>query len=242
MTPLVEVVCDSVDDAVRAVRAGAGRIELGCAPTLGGLTPSIGLLEAVRGAVDVPVVVLVRPRPGGFCYDSDTIRAMERDTRELLRAGADAIVTGALTEAGAIDRDALSRLIDTAEGGSRIVFHRALDVCADIDAGFDMLANLGVGRVLTSGGEPTALAGAVVLKRLRERGKGRTDVLPVGGIRASNAREILNATGCDSLHLGPRHAAVDPTTSRRGVDYGSHTVCDDDAVGAVVRALRDHAR
>ena len=234
----VEVVCDSVADAMAAARAGADRIELGTAPTLGGLTPSTGLLEAVCERVEIPVVALVRPRPGGFCVDPDTRKAMERDIRELLRAGADAVVTGVLTGSGAVDRDSLRRFIDAAGGGSKIVFHRALDVCSEIDAAFDVLRDLGVGRVLTSGGEPTALAGAAVLKRLVERGSGHTDVLPAGGIRASNAVEVVMATGCTELHLGPRRIAVDPTCSRRGVDYGNHTVCDDDAVAAVVAALR----
>lgn len=236
MNILVEVVCDSVADAVAAKRAGAGRIELGCAPELGGLTPSVGVMEAVRAAVDLPVVALVRPRPGGFHYDHDELRAMERDIRLLLESGADCVATGALTVDGTIDTDALRRFVDVA-AGKPLVFHRAFDVCADLDSAFDILLEQGVARVLTSGGAATALEGATMLAELHRRGQGKTTILPAGGIRSANAATVAESVGCSELHLGPRRMVRDPTSARGAVDYEAHTVCDHAAVEAVVAAL-----
>ena len=45
---LFEVCCGCTEDAVQAERGGADRIELNSALFLGGLTPSIGTLEAVK--------------------------------------------------------------------------------------------------------------------------------------------------------------------------------------------------
>lgn len=236
MTALLEVVCDSVSDARAAWSAGAGRIELGCAPTLGGLTPSVGLLEAVRAVCPLPVVVLVRPRPGGFHYDADTVGAMARDAAALVAAGADGIVFGCLTASGTVDRDACARLVDAASGRG-CVFHRAFDVVADRDAALDLLGELGVSRILTSGGAATAVEGAPELRRLRERGVGRIAILPAGGIRASNVAAVLAATGCVEAHLGPRRVVRDPTSARGAVDYGEHTALDGDALSAALAAL-----
>ena len=73
---LFEVCCGCTEDAVQAERGGADRIELNSALFLGGLTPSIGALEAVKAQVKIPVMCMVRPREGGFCYtafDYDTV-------------------------------------------------------------------------------------------------------------------------------------------------------------------------
>ena len=46
----------------------ADRIELNSALSLGGLTPSRGTVELVRRAVPLPLIVMLRPREGGFWY------------------------------------------------------------------------------------------------------------------------------------------------------------------------------
>ena len=45
MKPIVEICCGSYSDALAAWKAGATRIELNSALSLGGLTPSLATLE-----------------------------------------------------------------------------------------------------------------------------------------------------------------------------------------------------
>ena len=66
---------------------------------------SRGLQETVVGVTDLPVHVLLRPRQGDFCYDEGEIAAMVADIRSALDGGATAVVVGALTADGEIDRD-----------------------------------------------------------------------------------------------------------------------------------------
>ena len=79
---LVEACVDAIDAALEAERGGAGRIEL-CGELLqGGVTPSAGLIAAVWERIDVPLFVLVRPRPGDFLYTDDELDVMRRDIEQ----------------------------------------------------------------------------------------------------------------------------------------------------------------
>src|SRR4051812_44472065 len=104
MAVLTEVCVDSATGAKAAWNGGADRLELCAALETGGLTPSRGLQETVVGAIDLPAHVLVRPRQGDFCYDGGEIAAMVTDIRAGLGGGAAAVVVGALTAGGLVDR------------------------------------------------------------------------------------------------------------------------------------------
>ena len=91
---LIEACCGSADDALEAARGGADRVELNSALYLGGLTPSAGSLRVLRESSGVPVMAMLRPREGGFCYSGTAFRTMLADGELLLRAGADGLVFG----------------------------------------------------------------------------------------------------------------------------------------------------
>jgi copper homeostasis protein len=97
---LLEVAAASVEDALAAQEGGADRLELNAALALGGLTPSLGTLIEVKSAVSLPVLVMVRPRPGGFAYSEADLQVMRRDVDLALEHGADGIVFGVLTADG----------------------------------------------------------------------------------------------------------------------------------------------
>ena len=91
-----------MDDAGEAEAGGADRIELGSAASVGGLTPSLGAVIEVKRRTNVPVLAMVRPREGGFCYSNDEFLAMLRDTEQLLAQDVDGISFGILREDGAL--------------------------------------------------------------------------------------------------------------------------------------------
>lgn len=202
---LVEVCVDTADDAVAAVAAGAARIELNAALALDGLSPSPGLLIETRRAVRRPLIAMARPRAGDFCYSRAELRALRCDIEFAIDNGADGFAFGVLTEHRRVDtrrcREVL-RGLDVAR--SHIVFHRAFDSVPDPAEALEQLIDLGVRRVMTSGGKPTAAAGAGVIAELVRRAAGRIQILPAGGVRPANAGGIIRRTGCDQLHTSAR--------------------------------------
>ncbi|MBL8977256.1 MAG: copper homeostasis protein CutC [Gemmatimonadetes bacterium] len=203
MHVLVEAAVESVAGAVAAGRAGAGRLELCAGLAEGGVTPSAGLVRAVRRRVELPLQVLLRPRPGDFRYDDGDVDAMLTDLHDLKLAGADGVVIGALSTEGGVDRDLVARLVARARPLA-VSFHRAIDQVPDLGAAVATLAELGIGRVLTSGGAPTALAGADTLRRLVQRFGATVTILAGGGVRADHVARLVQLTGVREIHLGPR--------------------------------------
>eukprot|EP00752_Nemacystus_decipiens_P015231 g13564.t1 len=186
----LEVCVDSLTSGLIAARLGAARIEINSALELGGLTCSIGLVEAVVQQVKplgCAVIAMVRPRPGGFAYGAEEQRVMKRDIQALIRAGVDGIALGVLKPTGGVDAEAVRQLIKPVlAAGKQAVFHRAFDLVPNPVAALQTLIKLGVTRVLTSGQAPTAIEGAALIRRLIEQADGQIEVLPGSGITPSN--------------------------------------------------------
>jgi copper homeostasis protein len=238
---LLEVAVGSESDARTAERHGADRVELNAALALGGLTPSLGLVRGVREAVSVPLIVMIRPREAGFCYSDGEFAVMRRDLELALAHGADGFAFGVLTADGRVDGPRCRTLIEQS-AGRVAVFHRAFDVTPDPLAALEELIDLGVRRVMTSGQQPTALAGAGLIAELIRVAKGRIEILPAGGIRPQNAAELLARTGCDQVHAGLRMPQFDRSTAARpSIRFGSGSTSEEryDATDPVaVAALR----
>jgi copper homeostasis protein len=209
---LLEVAVASVEDALTSQQAGADRLELNAALALGGLTPSLGTLIEVRAAVSLPVLVMVRPRPGGFVYGEADFKVMQRDVDLALKHGADGIVFGILTADGRVDADRCRCLVRQA-GDRAAVFHRAFDVSPDPFAALEELIELGVRRVMTSGQEETAYNGAARIAELVERAAERIEILPASGINRFTVADVLARTGCTQVHASLRTRREDRSVS-----------------------------
>ena len=196
---LVEVAAGSVTDAIRAASSGADRLELCADLACGGLSPRKDDLKRVMRETGLPVVVLVRPRPGGFVYSPREIAESLRSSREFADLGVSGIAAGALDGHGRIDRRAVSAFVEASEG-IPVVFHRAFDLVDDKAAALEELFGLGVSRILTSGGPSSAAEGAEAIAGLVRQARGRIEILPGGGIRADNASLLVERTGCRWIH------------------------------------------
>ena len=196
--PLLEVCVSSPESGWLAAEHGADRLELCSVLQVGGVTPHLSMLRELRDT-RIPLAVLIRCRPGNFVYSPKEKVRMIAQAEEFLALGADFVVAGALGPDGALDLDFVDTISRRVEC-SRLVFHRAFDSLTDPFCALDALVNRGWARILSSGQKATALEGADRLKALVEKGAGRIAILPGGGIRATNAANILKRTGTGELH------------------------------------------
>jgi copper homeostasis protein len=210
---LIEVCVDSVASAVAAERGGAQRIEL-CSDLLeGGITPSLGLLQAVRAGISLPLHVIIRPRGGDFCYSEEEFDIMQRDSEIAKRAGADGIVLGILLPSGRVDIARMRLLTELARPMS-VTFHRAFDTSADLQNSLEDVCQTGVDRLLTSGGEPDCLQGTDAISKLVRSARGRIHIMAGGGINVGNVAHILQRTSVTEIHVGLATAVPSPMLVR----------------------------
>lgn len=206
---LMENCCESAEDVINAEKSGAYRAELNSCLYAGGLTPSFGtFLEAKEKTSKIKILVMIRPRMGGFCYSEEDFLVMKRDAKLFLDAGADGIVFGFLKPDGTVD-EARVREMTALAGDKETVFHRAIDVVPDRNAALDTLIRCKVTRVLTSGGKKDAYTGRFQIRDMAAHAAGRIEILPGAGIREENFREILDVTGVSALHMTKRRNRKD---------------------------------
>ncbi len=217
---LLEVCCGSVEDVLQAERGGADRVELNACLFHGGLTPSIGELITVKQLSKLPVMTMVRPRQGGFCYTDAEYRTALADAEQLLAHGADGLVFGFLKADGSLDVERTKRLAQMA-GTKTKVFHRAIDVAADWKKMLGQLIELGIDRVLTSGLAPDVFYGIDVIREMMDFAQGAIQILPGAGVNLKNVDRIIEVTGCDQIHVAKFRQYTDPSTANnRDIFYG----------------------
>jgi copper homeostasis protein len=194
----VEICANSFESALAAQDAGAHRIELCQELSLGGITPSHGLIEKVLQELEIPVFVLIRPRSGDFMYSEADFDVMLRDIAFAKAQGAQGIVSGILNRDFTIDAVRTERLI--AECGELpFTFHRAFDWTPDIFEALDVLIEMGARRVLTAGMSVNVNKGYETLVQLLAAARNRVGILPGGGISIDTVMKFKNA-GFSEVH------------------------------------------
>lgn len=193
---LLEVCVDDALGLAEAVAGGADRVELCAALGLGGLTPSVGLMEVAAGC-GVPVMAMIRPRAGGFEYGAAEVAVMKADIRAVRAAGLAGVVLGAVRGNG-LDAAVLGELVAEA-GGLDLTLHRAVDLVRDVEAAVEVAVGLGFRRVLSSGGARVAVEGVARLEVMLRVARGRLVVMPGSGVAVSTW-PTLAGLGCREVH------------------------------------------
>lgn len=217
---IVEVCAGSVADCIVADAAGADRIELNNALFLGGLTPSLGTFTQARKVTKIPMIIMVRPRGGGFYYNDIEKNTMIQDAKTFIEHGAEGLAFGFLNEDCSIDIETTKEFVDLCHSSNReAVFHRAFDRCNDPIKGIEDLIDLGVDRILTSGLQASAGDGIELLKSLQETYGDKIELLVGSGVNSFNVEKIVSETKINQVHSSFKGWFNDATTSGKDVSY-----------------------
>lgn len=238
MTRITLEVC--VDDAAgiaAAARGGADRIELCSALALGGLTPSAGLM-ALAARSGLPAMAMIRPRAGDFIWSPAEREAMLAEIGAARAAGLAGVVIGASRPDGRLDGAVLAEQVAAAHG-LETTLHRAIDLTPDPAPAMHLARDLGIRRVLSSGGAPSAALGIDRLAAMAEAAPGVT-VMPGGGVSEANAALFAARLPLREIHASCSVAApvpVLPQVAEFGFQPAGARVTDPTRIRALRRAL-----
>lgn len=202
MTAL-EVCVDNVESIVTATEYGADRLELCSALSIGGLTPTPGLVMAAKRLSDRPLHCMIRPRGGDFIYSEQELQIMLDDINSLSLLGVQGFVFGTLTARGTVNTHQLARLCEAA-GEHHMTFHRAFDYIRDPAQALETIMTAGCDTLLSSGLASSALDGMETLVRLQRQAGERITVMPGAGITLGNLNRFTECGEFQWLHMSAK--------------------------------------
>ena len=194
----IEICSDSIESVLLANNAGADSIELCSCFSVGGITPSNELIKEAVRLSKIPIHCLIRPREGHFIYNNHEFNTIINDIRNARENGVKGVVIGVLTKDFKVNVTQLDKIIKVSKG-LEITFHRAFDSIADSKKAIDLLSEIGINRILSSGKSNKAINGIQNLISWKNYNT-KIIIQPGGGINNHSA-SIFKEKGFESIHL-----------------------------------------
>ena len=229
MPNVLEICAGSIESALAAQRGGADRIELCDNMSVGGTTPSYGMISICKKLIHIPVFPIIRPRGGDFVYSDAEFGAMKEDIICCKNLDCEGVVFGILNLDGSIDIERCAELISLARP-MQVSFHRAFDRCNNLEIALEDIISLGFERLLTSGGNLQAIDAIQKIKSLVLQAANRISIMPGSGITDKNIIQILNETGAKEFHSTAKERVeliLDPINNSEQIPFYNYETSAD---------------
>lgn len=199
----------------------------------GGTTPSYGeIKQARRLMTKTKLHVIIRPRGGDFMYSELEAERMMEDIQMCQLLCVDGVAFGCLTKDGDIDIALCQRLMEASQGMS-VTFHRAFDCTRNPQQALEDIISLGCDRILTSGQQPKAEDGIVLLRKLNDQAAGRITLMAGSGVNETNIALIQQQTGICEFHFSAR----EPIPDKDIFGFGQQIITSSQRVQNTIRQL-----
>ena len=181
-----EVCVDNLDNAVKAFKKGADRIEFCSNLNEGGLTPNFNDLKQIKSLVSIPIRVMIRPHSKSFEYNDNDIAKMTESIHLCKKENFDGVVLGCLNEHNELDIEKINYLAQIAKP-LNVIVHKAIDLTNSPIESLKNLFELNIiNGVLSSGGCQTAELGISILKNMVDISPKDFEIISAGKITDEN--------------------------------------------------------
>ncbi len=164
---VLEACVGNLNDALSAQQKGAHQIELCDRLDLDGNSPSLKLIKDVTTSLDIPVKVIVNPKPFDYTYSNGELADIKDYIQSISQFNIAGIVFGPVDTKGMPDLNAIDSISKCTD--LPLTFHKAIDASPNIIKSVQMLINQDIVKfILTSGGAKTAELGVKMLKEMND--------------------------------------------------------------------------
>ena len=232
----IEIAIEQADHAAKLEDLGATRVELCASLNEGGLTPTVGQCKSVVGQTSLPVHAMLRPRGGNFHYSALEQEQMIEDLHALAQCGVQGLVFGALNAEGGLDTEFVQKMVSLAHRyGLDTTFHRAIDASKDPVELARSLAQLGIDRILTSGGKAKAESGLKTIKAMHAEVGAEVEIAVGSGVHGAMVEPFLKA-GITSYHCTAR---IWEAPKKDPLGFKGNWLLDEEKVRLLARNVRE---
>ncbi len=226
----IEICTDSIEGALAADKYGAKRIELCSSLSLGGLTPSFGLIKQCVDKTNIEVHVIIRHKEGGFQYSSSDVEIMTSDIIQAKKAGATGVVFGILNDQNEISH-LNKKLVEVSKKiDLEVTFHRAFDFVTNSRIAIEKIIGMGFDRLLTSGLSKTAEEGLEIISKLQENFGSKIQIMAGSGINYLNALKIAES-GINNIHFTARKKS---DKAPANFSMGEEMITDEEKIQSII--------
>ena len=197
---ILEACLETPEEAHSAFLNGAHRVELCRNLESGGLSPSRETVRRCLEICELPLKVMVRPRPGNFVYSEEELTSMETEIKSLKKLPVTGIVLGVLQDDRSINLEAVQRLSERADP-LPVTFHKAIDETRDPLQEMKKLSRIqNIQSILSSGGAQNAETGAKMLKTMQQEFQSRFRMIAAGSITSENLLSLHHKIEFSEYH------------------------------------------
>ena len=197
---ILEACLETPEEAHSAFLSGAHRVELCRNLESGGLSPSMETVRRFLEICELPLKVMVRPRPENFVYSEEELTSMETEIDSLKKLPITGIVLGVLQDDRSINLEAVQRLSERADP-LPVTFHKAIDETRDPLQEMKKLSRIqNIQSILSSGGAQNAETGAKMLKTMQQEFQSRFRMIAAGSITSENLLSLHHKIGFPEYH------------------------------------------
>jgi copper homeostasis protein len=212
----LEVIVETLEDALSAWQGGATQLDLKAYYPCGGLTPTIGTVRTVSKEVEIPIIMMIRPTARSMQVSPGDLKIVCADIQAAMDLGVRDFLLGFLTSDSRLDVPAIG-IIQKEAQGCRLHAHLAWELTINpwdalkqlIDMGFSSIRTGGISTSGTAiGGNASGSVETILI--IKEIIHNQLEIFLAGGVNLENASRLIQSIGITNLHCG-RGVRTPPT-------------------------------
>lgn len=222
--PCLEIIVDTVEDAIAAETGGATQITVLSHYPSTGVTPSYGMVARIHEMVKIPILVLICPHTRGYIPSFEDMETCLRDIEAFKKLGVRDFLLGFIDQSNNLNVQAIEK-IKTAQTAinlhSRIIWEFTRDIRKTVETtiglGFLSMRTSGncMMNAMTNGDTSESVKNISIIKDLAQN---KIEILLTGGITIANMENLVRQTDIYDLQIGRgvrtpnnSYSPVDPT-------------------------------